>query len=111
MHLLGKSIKSFAILPEGDTIPLISIPEWDFHWQYFYTFKKMIYIPEGSRICVEAWFDNTSDNPDNPFNPPQLVMERNGSMRTTDEMLQLIISYIPYREGDENIELGNEFFN
>jgi hypothetical protein len=110
MHLLGKSIKSYAVKPDGDTIPLINIPEWDFHWQYFYTFKKMIFIPEGSRICVEAWFDNTADNPDNPYNPPQLIMERNGSMRTTDEMLQFIISYLPYEEGDENIELGSEFF-
>ena len=41
---------------------------------------------------------------DNPFNPPQFILE-NGSMKTTDEMLQLIVSYLPYQEGDENIKL------
>ena len=28
-----------------------------------------------------------------------------GSMRTSDEMLQFIINYLPYKHGDENIEL------
>jgi hypothetical protein len=29
-----------------------------------------------------------------------------GSMRTTDEMLQFIINYLPYQKGDENINLN-----
>ena len=39
MHLLGKSFKAYALQTNGDTIRLISIPAWDFNWQYFYTFK------------------------------------------------------------------------
>ena len=42
---------------------------------------------------------------DNPFNPPQFITGKNGSMKTTDEMLQLIITYLPYQKGDENIRL------
>ncbi|MCC6690191.1 MAG: cytochrome c [Bacteroidia bacterium] len=42
MHLIGKSFWAFAITPTGDTIPLIRIKKWDFRWQYFYTFKKMV---------------------------------------------------------------------
>jgi len=109
MHLLGKSIKAYAIDPRGDTIPLIYIPEWDFHWQYFYTFEKMLKIPAGSMIRVEAVFDNTTENPDNPYNPPQTIAERDGSMRTTDEMLQFIMTFVPYQNGDENISLDNEY--
>jgi hypothetical protein len=109
MHLLGKSFKAYAVKPNGDTIRLISIPNWNFRWQYYYTFAKMIKIPRGSSIQIEAIFDNTSDNPNNPFDPPQWVGERNtrsgASMRTTDEMLQFIITYLPYVEGDENINL------
>jgi len=110
MHLLGKSFWAYALTPEGDTIRLIRIPKWDFHWQYFYTFKHMVKIPKDSWIYVEAVFDNTSSNPDNPYSPPQLIAERNGSMRTTDEMLQFIITYMPYQEGDEGISLKSEFF-
>ncbi|MBS1586278.1 MAG: hypothetical protein JSS82_12110 [Bacteroidetes bacterium] len=105
MHLLGKSFKAYALKPDGDTIRLISIPKWDFNWQYFYTFKKMVKIPAGSTIIAEGAYDNTKDNPQNPFSPPRLVRDNNGSMRATDEMFQFIISYLPYKDGDENISL------
>jgi hypothetical protein len=106
MHLLGKSIKAFAITNKMDTIPLINIPEWNFRWQFFYTYPYMIKIPKGSVIFVEAVFDNTLDNPENPFNPPRLIRERKGSMGTTDEMFQFIITYLPYEKGDELISLA-----
>jgi hypothetical protein len=44
----------------------------------------------------------------NPFHPPQTIRDNNGSMKTTDEMFQLIISYLPYQKGDENISLKRE---
>ena len=109
MHLLGKSFKAYALTPGLDTIRLIHIPEWDFRWQYFYTFKHMVKIPAGSTLVVEATFDNTADNPNNPNDPPQVVAERldrgGEGMRTTDEMLQFIISWLPYEDGDESISL------
>ena len=106
MHLLGKSFKAYAVAPSGDTIKLISIPRWDFNWQYFYTFKKMVKIPKGSSMIAEGVYDNTKQNLNNPFSPPQLVRDRNGSMKSTDEMFQFIVTYLPYREGDEQISLG-----
>lgn len=105
MHLLGKSFWAFAVKPDGDTIPLIKIPQWDFRWQYFYTFKKPVKIPKGAIIKAIGVYDNTVNNPRNPFNPPQTVSERKNSMRTTDEMFQFIINYVPYQDGDENILL------
>lgn len=105
MHLLGKSFLAYAVTPAQDTIPLIRIPEWDFRWQFFYTFPRPLRLPSGSVIEVEATYDNTRDNPNNPFVPPQTVSERNGSMRTTDEMLQFILTFVPYQPGDEEIEL------
>ena len=110
MHLLGKSFKAYAINLYNDTIPLIKIDDWNFRWQYFYTFRNPLKITAGSEIVVEATYDNTFNNPDNPFNPPRLISERTGfngqgSMRTTDEMLQFIINYLPYQKGDENINL------
>jgi len=106
MHLLGKSFLAYAINPGGDTIRIIRIPKWDFRWQYFYTFENPLEIPAGSLICIEGVYDNTSANPLNPFSPPRTVSEREGSMRTTDEMFQLIVTYIPYQTGDEKINLG-----
>lgn len=105
MHLLGKTFKAYALKPDGDTIRLISIPRWDFNWQYFYTFKKMVKIPKGSTIVAEGLYDNTRQNMNNPFSPPQLVKDQNGSMRATDEMFQFIVTYLPYKAGDEDISL------
>lgn len=110
MHLIGKSFKAFAVKPNGDTINLIHIPKWQFRWQYFYTFTHPVRVPKGSTIIVEAVFDNTKNNPDNPNDPPLPIGERldreGASMRTTDEMLQFIITYMPYQKGDENIDLS-----
>lgn len=105
MHLIGKSFKAYALKPGGDTIRLVHIPRWDFNWQYFYTFRKMLKIPKGSTLVAEGIYDNTRDNINNPNNPPKEVRDQQGSMRVTDEMFQLIISYLPYEEGDEHISL------
>lgn len=106
MHLIGRSFKAWATTPTGNEIPLVSIPKWDFRWQYFYTFKKMIKIPKGSVIHAEGLYDNTLDNPNNPYDPPKTVVEPvNRDMKTTDEMFQFIVTYLPYEKGDESISL------
>jgi len=111
LHLLGKSFLAYAIKPNGDTVKLINIPKWNFRWQYFYTFKKMVHIPRGSTIYAVAEFDNTLNNPNNPNNPPKQVAERleygGSSMRATDEMFQFIITYVGYQSGDEKLSLEN----
>jgi hypothetical protein len=70
----------------------------------------MLKIPAQSVIYVEATFDNTNHNYNNPHNPPKEIRERldNGGagMRTTDEMLQFIITWLPYQVGDEKVSLA-----
>ncbi len=106
MHLLGKEIKAYAVSPNfSDTIRLIHIPKWDFRWQYFYTYPQMLKIPAGYEVVVDAIFDNTMDNPNNPFFPPKTLTESGVHMKTTDEMFQFFITYVPYKEGDEFINL------
>lgn len=106
MHLLGTKFKAYALSPKNDTIRLVKINEWDFRWQYFYTFEKIQKIPEGYTIVAEGDFDNTSSNPNQAFDPPKNVVEpRSLDMKTTDEMFQLIIMYIDYQVGDEDISL------
>jgi len=105
MHLLGTTFKAFAVVPSGDTIPLISIPQWDFRWQYTYVFRKPVPIPAGSVVWAFGTFDNRASNPRNPFSPPRDFNESNSSMKTTDEMFQFIFQYVPYQQGDEHIDL------
>lgn len=100
MHLIGKNIVAFAVSPQQDTIPFIRINDWDFHWQGFYNFKKVVKVPASSTFYGEAFYDNTINNPNNPNNPPQTVSVGEG---TTDEMCLVYFQYTPYLTGDENI--------
>jgi len=101
MHFLGKSFVALASTPSGETIPLIRIENWDFNWQSTYIFKNLLKIPAGSTIHVAANYDNTSKNKTNPNHPPKDVTY---GWNTIDEMCNLIIYYVDYREGDESVE-------
>lgn len=107
MHLLGKTFWAFAVDPHHDTIPLIKIDRWDFRWQYYYTYKHPIKLSAGTTIHVYGTYDNTNQNPFNPFHPPRKITQGEGikSMKTTEEMFQFIFSYLPYQTGDEFIDL------
>lgn len=107
MHLIGKSIKVYGILPNKDTLKLINIKEWDFHWQGFYPFKTVTKFPKGTILYAEAFYDNTTNNPENPNNPPKDVSLGEG---TTDEMMLVYFSYMAYQNGDENINLDTMFY-
>ncbi len=102
MHLLGKSTKIWAEPANGDPIPLVHIPQWDFHWQMVYTFQKLMKLPRNTIVKADVTYDNTADNPENPSDPPQTV--RWGEA-TTDEMILTYFSWVPYRPGDEAISL------
>lgn len=115
MHMIGKTFRAYALKPNGDTVNLVHIPQWRFRWQYFYTFPNPVRVPKGSTIVVDATFDNTAENPDNPFDPPRPIGERldrgGASMRATDEMLQFIITYMPYEKDDERIDLSKPVYS
>lgn len=104
MHLLGQDWTVYLDRPDGTREQLISIPEWDFNWQGSYYFPKFIHAPRGSKIHAYATYDNTSENPNNPNNPPKFTTWGEG---TEDEMYYLPILFVPYQEGDENINFGS----
>ncbi len=102
MHLVGKDIKSFAITPATDTVKFIDIQKWDFHWQDFYFFKHMPYLPIGTTIKAVGHYDNTTSNINNPNNPPITVYP---GLNTTDEMFLVYFHYMLHQAGDENYDM------
>jgi hypothetical protein len=84
MHLIGRQITATAHLPDGSSKELVSIDNWDFNWQDEYQYKQPISLPKGTRLHVEAIYDNSAENPANPNKPPQRVTFGEA---TTDEML------------------------
>jgi peroxiredoxin len=83
MHLLGKEIKVTMTPPEGRPQVLLGIKDWDYNWQETYFFKQPVAIKKGTRLDVEAIYDNSKKNPNNPFDPPRRVTF---GEQTTNEM-------------------------
>ena len=104
MHYIGKEFTAYVISPAGDTIKMVHIPDWDFRWQEIYRMRNLVKIPKGSVLHFEGTYDNTTENPANPNNPPRTIFSE-GTMRSTDEMMTLLMVYLPYQDGDEKIVL------
>jgi len=104
MHLLGKKIESYGIDAQGDTIPFERINNWNFGWQDFYYFRHLQKVPAGTKLYAHAIYDNTTNNPFNPNNPPQQVC---AGLSTTDEMFLVYLMYLPYQTGDELIDMDS----
>lgn len=86
MHMLGREMRVWAELPGGRTEQLIWIKDWDFNWQGSYTYATALRLPKGTVVKLEAFYDNSAENPQNPSSPPKAV--RWGE-QTTDEMCLL----------------------
>ena len=82
MHILGTEMKVAATRPDGVEVPLVWV-DWDFNWQDQYAYFEPVRLPAGTRIDLEAYYDNSAENPVNPNTPPARVVF--GEM-TTDEM-------------------------
>jgi hypothetical protein len=107
MHFLGREISAAAVLPDGKTIPLIAIKDWDFHWHERYQFRTPLRLPAGTVVQVEAFYDNTADNPKNPNNPPKLVKYGNN---LSDEMVSCSLEVITDSRADlKAIQAMREF--
>ena len=84
MHLLGKTVKVTMTPPDGAPELLVKIDDWDYNWQETYWFKKPLQLKAGTKLEIEASFDNSDKNPNNPRNPPGSVFI---GEQTTNEML------------------------
>jgi len=64
-------------------------------------FKTPLHLPAGSRLDLEAHYDNSAGNPLNPANPPKIV--RWGE-QTTDEMC---LAFVTYTRDKEHLAQGS----
>ena len=96
MHYIGKEMKVVAESPDGKTTPLLWIKDWDFNWQGQYLYKSPVKLAKGTVIKLDAYYDNSAENPRNPSKPPKPV---HWGEQTTDEMcllgVQVVTSSLP----------------
>lgn len=107
MHFLGREITATALRPDGKKVPLVGIKDWDFHWHERYQFRTPLRLPKGTVIQVEAYYDNSTDNPKNPNSPPKLVKYGNN---LTDEMVSCSLEVVADTRADlKAIQAMREF--
>jgi mono/diheme cytochrome c family protein len=90
MHRRGKSMEIIAHLPDGRMRTLLSVPNYQFNWQFTYRAKEPIYVPSGTRIEVKAKFDNSPNHAGNP-DPTEAVRWGSASEK---EMMDGWIEYL-----------------
>jgi tetratricopeptide (TPR) repeat protein len=90
-------MQSYAILPDGRKEWLLKINQWDFNWQSDYRYAKPVFLPKGSRLMMHFTYDNSSDNPRNPNQPPVRVKY---GLQSTDEMGELWFQMLAGTEAD-----------
>ncbi len=62
-----------AKLPDGRQMTLLRIADWDLDWQDQYTFAQPIALPKGTELTTTIVYDNSADNPENPYSPPRPI--------------------------------------
>lgn len=66
MHKLGREIAVTLTPPDGKPTTLVAIEDWDYNWQETYFLKQPIDVKAGTKLEVEAFYDNSADNPESP---------------------------------------------
>lgn len=94
-HYICREMEMIASLPDGTTTTLLAINDWDLDWQDQYQFAEPILLPQGTRLDVRIQYDNSADNPENPFSPPQRI---EWGRESTDEMGSVTLRVVASEE-------------
>jgi hypothetical protein len=65
MHERGKAMMFTLTYPDGKSEIVMNQPRYNFNWQFYYNLAQPIKIPKGTKLHVDAWFDNSANNPFN----------------------------------------------
>ncbi len=72
-HYICREMKLTAESPDGQSTILLQIDDWDLDWQDRYLFAEPVELPAGTVIHSEIVYDNSAENPENPYQPPQTI--------------------------------------
>lgn len=91
-HFLARSLEAYASTPAGKQVPLLTIPKWDVDWLEVYSYRKPVQLPAGSVVHWKYEYDNSSENPHNPSDPPAAV---HAGTDPKDEEADLMLELLP----------------
>jgi hypothetical protein len=83
MHLRGKDMTYSLIYPGRKPEIVLSVQKYDFAWQTGYDVALPIRVTKGTRLHVDAHYDNSVNNPANPDASQDVY----GGSQTWEEMM------------------------
>ena len=66
MHFRGRYMSYSAEYPDGTSELLLSVPKYNFNWQFSYDLEEPLLLPAGTRLVAHGAMDNSAQNPSNP---------------------------------------------
>ncbi len=103
LHARGKSFSiekiNFSSSKPGEEVaePVLSLPRWDFNWQYDFVFDEPLRLKGGESLRIIGSWDNTDFNPTNPDpKQPALFGEQ-----TQDEMMGVLLLWRDAKKEDK----------
>ncbi len=96
-HYICQKMNMTATFPDGKTLVLMNIDDWDLDWQDQYLFKEPIDLPKGTVISTKLVYDNSSSNPENPHQPPRRIT---WGRQSTDEMGSVTLAVVADDDSD-----------
>ena len=88
-HYRGKAARFELVRSNGSHETLLSIPHYDFNWQFEYHLAEPVFLPVGSELIYTNTWDNSAYN---VSNPDANAIVRWG-LQSWDEMLFGVITY------------------
>ena len=58
-HMRAKDFTYRVVYPDGRVLDVLTVPGYDFHWQFAYQLDRPLTLPPGSKVIVTAHYDNS----------------------------------------------------
>ncbi len=101
-HMRGHDFTYAVVYPDGREQTILSVPEYDFHWQLAYQLETPLKLPAGSKLVVTGHYDNSTTNrhllenvkedPEGRCGPDKQAFFRHEN-QSWDEMFSPVIQY------------------
>jgi hypothetical protein len=98
MHVRGRDMTYTVVHADGRKEVALSVPKYDFNWQMQYVLSNPVKMAPGTRLHVEAHYNNSTSNKFNP-NPNRWVYPGN---MTWEEMMSPFFGVLVDTNADPN---------
>lgn len=100
-HMRARDFTYVAVYPDGHEQVLLTVPDYDFHWQLAYQLDRPLTLPPGSKLMVTAHYDNSRKRYDERIRAddaagncgPEKVVYFRRQNQSWDEMFSPLVQY------------------